>query len=76
VTLGARAGAIGSTNRSRKEHRRCDSSGLHRQLVPTKKSEIIKVMLREFDEEEGVAIVERRLQRRLTKRPAQAAFFG
>ncbi|MGH9970699.1 MAG: bifunctional pyr operon transcriptional regulator/uracil phosphoribosyltransferase PyrR [Pyrinomonadaceae bacterium] len=28
-------------------------------LVPTKKSEIIKVMLREFDEEEGVAIVER-----------------
>jgi pyrimidine operon attenuation protein / uracil phosphoribosyltransferase len=28
-------------------------------LVPTKKSEIIKVMLKEFDEEEGVAIVER-----------------
>ena len=28
-------------------------------LVPTKKSEIIKVMLQEFDEEEGVAIVER-----------------
>ena len=28
-------------------------------LVPTKKSEIIKVMLQEFDEEEGVVIVER-----------------
>ena len=28
-------------------------------LVPTKKSEIIKVMLQEFDEEEGVLIVER-----------------
>ena len=28
-------------------------------LVPTKKSEIIKVMLQDFDEEEGVAIVER-----------------
>ena len=28
-------------------------------LVPTKKSEIIKVMLRDFDEEEGVVIVER-----------------
>jgi pyrimidine operon attenuation protein/uracil phosphoribosyltransferase len=28
-------------------------------IVPTKKSEIIKVMLAEFDEEEGVAIVER-----------------
>ena len=28
-------------------------------LVPTKKSEIIKVLLTEFDEEEGVAIVER-----------------
>jgi pyrimidine operon attenuation protein/uracil phosphoribosyltransferase len=28
-------------------------------FVPTKKSEIIKVMLKEFDEEEGVAIVER-----------------
>jgi pyrimidine operon attenuation protein / uracil phosphoribosyltransferase len=28
-------------------------------LVPTKKSEIIKVMLNEFDEEEGVVIVER-----------------
>jgi pyrimidine operon attenuation protein / uracil phosphoribosyltransferase len=28
-------------------------------LVPTKKSEIIKVMLNEFDEEEGVLIVER-----------------
>ena len=30
-------------------------------LVPTKKSEIIKVMLTEFDEEEGVLIVERPL---------------
>src|SRR5690349_2137308 len=30
-------------------------------LVPTKKSEIIKVMLQEFDEEEGVVIVERPL---------------
>jgi len=28
-------------------------------LVPTKKSEIIKVMLTDFDEEEGVVIVER-----------------
>src|SRR3954469_4637009 len=28
-------------------------------IVPTKKSEIIKVMLTDFDEEEGVAIVER-----------------
>ncbi len=28
-------------------------------VVPTKKSEIIKVMLTDFDEEEGVAIVER-----------------
>ena len=28
-------------------------------IVPTKKSEIIKVMLTEFDDEEGVAIVER-----------------
>ncbi len=28
-------------------------------LVPTKKSEIIKVMLNEFDEQEGVLIVER-----------------
>jgi pyrimidine operon attenuation protein / uracil phosphoribosyltransferase len=28
-------------------------------IVPTKKSEIIKVMLEEFDEEEGVAIFER-----------------
>src|SRR5712664_2722496 len=28
-------------------------------LVPTKKSEIIKVMLQEFDEDEGVVIVER-----------------
>src|SRR6185369_5366216 len=28
-------------------------------LVPTKKSEIIKVMLQDFDEEEGVVIVER-----------------
>jgi pyrimidine operon attenuation protein/uracil phosphoribosyltransferase len=28
-------------------------------LVPTKKSEIIKVMLNDFDEEEGVVIVER-----------------
>src|SRR5207247_9111957 len=28
-------------------------------LVPTKKSEIIKVMLTEFDEDEGVVIVER-----------------
>lgn len=28
-------------------------------LVPTKKSEIIKVMLSDYDEEEGVAIVER-----------------
>jgi pyrimidine operon attenuation protein / uracil phosphoribosyltransferase len=28
-------------------------------MVPTKKSEIIKVMLKEFDEEEGVLIVER-----------------
>src|SRR2546426_5218898 len=30
-------------------------------MVPTKKSEIIKVMLTEFDEEEGVLIVERPL---------------
>ena len=28
-------------------------------LVPTKKSEIIKVLLTEFDEDEGVVIVER-----------------
>ncbi len=28
-------------------------------LVPTKKSEIIKVMLTDYDEEEGVVIVER-----------------
>ena len=28
-------------------------------VVPTKKSEIIKVMLADFDDEEGVAIVER-----------------
>ena len=43
-----------------KEHRelpiQADYSG---KLVPTKKSEIIKVMLKEFDDEEGVAIVER-----------------
>src|SRR5215471_19166174 len=43
-----------------KEHRelpiQADFSG---KLVPTKKSEIIKVMLEDFDGEEGVAIVER-----------------
>ena len=42
------------------EHRelpiQADYIGKH---VPTKKSEIIKVMLQEFDEEEGVVIVER-----------------
>jgi pyrimidine operon attenuation protein/uracil phosphoribosyltransferase len=31
-------------------------------IVPTKKSEIIKVMLKDFDDEEGVAIVERGAQ--------------
>ena len=43
-----------------KEHRelpiKADYIG---KIVPTKKSEIIKVMLTDFDEEEGVAIVER-----------------
>ena len=44
-------------------------------LVPTKKSEIIKVMLQEFDEEEGVVIVERpRAKRNEEQRPAMAAF--
>jgi len=42
------------------EHRelpiQADYIGKH---VPTKKSEIIKVMLTDFDEDEGVVIVER-----------------
>mgnify|MGYP003693749273 CR=1 FL=1 len=47
-------------------------------LVPTKKSEIIKVMLQEFDEEEGVVIVERPPGGSWYKqqRPAMAAFLS
>src|SRR2546423_9459139 len=45
-------------------------------FVPTKKSEIIKVMLDDFDGEEAVAIVERPLtEEEERRRPNEAAFF-